>query len=253
MRRSGRVAEPGAERTHQRGGVQILRGGQDPGDAAVGPDQLRVDIDTVRAGGDGVDPSGPRARGVADLRAAGEANLPSPTVVPEPLARKGHTQAHETLRRYIRDGIRWIDAPATLAYRWPAEWWDDLWETAATRIRPDDVAEVLPAAEPWPRWRGRDPRIDTVLNAAQPAPSTTERTQASQSIHAGGVRRQAQASWQGRQRKPQISMLEAAEIASVASQFLRSSLERDQLAAASRSCCVVRLHRVDEGQAGPPG
>lgn len=37
MRRSGRVAEPGAERTPQRGGVQILRGGQGPGDAAVGP------------------------------------------------------------------------------------------------------------------------------------------------------------------------------------------------------------------------
>lgn len=44
MRRSGRVAEPGAERTHQRGGVQILRGGQGPGDASVGPDQLRVDV-----------------------------------------------------------------------------------------------------------------------------------------------------------------------------------------------------------------
>lgn len=72
MRRSGRVAAPGAERTHQRGGVQILRGGQGPDDAAVGPDQLRADVHPVRAGSDGVDPSGPRGRGVADLRAVGE-------------------------------------------------------------------------------------------------------------------------------------------------------------------------------------
>jgi hypothetical protein len=49
MRRSGRVAEPGAERTHQRGGVQVLPGGQGPGDAAVGPDQQRVDVHPVRA------------------------------------------------------------------------------------------------------------------------------------------------------------------------------------------------------------
>ena len=33
MRRSGRVAEPGAQRTHQRGGVEVLPGRQGPGDA----------------------------------------------------------------------------------------------------------------------------------------------------------------------------------------------------------------------------
>ncbi|MEU8008886.1 hypothetical protein [Micromonospora parva] len=85
----------------------------------------------------------------------------------EALARKGNTQAHETLRGYVRDGIRWIDALTTLASSWPTEWWDDLWETAATRIRSEDVAEILPTSEPWLRWRGRDPRIDSVLNAAQ--------------------------------------------------------------------------------------
>lgn len=85
----------------------------------------------------------------------------------EALARKGNTQAHETLRGYVREGVRWIDTLTTLAYSWPAAWWDDLWETAATRIKPEDAAEVLPASEPWLRWRGRDPRIDTVLNTAQ--------------------------------------------------------------------------------------
>ncbi|WP_327039623.1 hypothetical protein [Micromonospora maris] len=85
----------------------------------------------------------------------------------EALARKGNTQATETLRGYVRDGIRWIDVLSTLAGSWPAQWWDDLWETAARRIRCEDAAEVLPASEPWRRWRGRDPRIDTVLNTAQ--------------------------------------------------------------------------------------
>ncbi|GIJ35037.1 hypothetical protein [Micromonospora sediminimaris] len=85
----------------------------------------------------------------------------------EVLARRGNTQATETLRGYIRDGVRWIDALSTLACSWPAEWWDDLWETAARRIRSEDAAEVLPTSEPWLCWRGRDPRIDTVLNTAQ--------------------------------------------------------------------------------------
>ncbi len=54
---------------HQRGGVEVLPGRQGPGDTAVGPDEQRVDVHPVRAGVDGVDPSGPRGRGVADLRA----------------------------------------------------------------------------------------------------------------------------------------------------------------------------------------
>ncbi len=55
-----------------RGGVEFLSGRQGPGDTAVGPDQQGVDVHPVRAGGDGVDPSGPRGRGVADLCAADE-------------------------------------------------------------------------------------------------------------------------------------------------------------------------------------
>ena len=33
------MAEPGAQRTHQRGGVEVLPGRQGPGDTAVGPDE----------------------------------------------------------------------------------------------------------------------------------------------------------------------------------------------------------------------
>ncbi|MEU1965910.1 hypothetical protein ABZ541_19295 [Micromonospora sediminicola] len=85
----------------------------------------------------------------------------------EALARKGNTQAIEALRGYVRDGVRWIDALTTLAHSWPTEWWDGLWEVAATRIRSDDAADVLPASEPWLRWRGRDRGIDAVLHTAQ--------------------------------------------------------------------------------------
>ena len=85
----------------------------------------------------------------------------------EALARAGEAQAREALYRYVGDGERWIDALQTIAYEWPVEWWDDLWEIAAARLSTDDVAQLQPSGKPWRRWRGRDPRLDTVLAAAE--------------------------------------------------------------------------------------
>ena len=74
------------------------------------------------------------------------------------MARTGNVQAYEALRQYVQDGVRWIDALQTLTHQWPVELWDDLWETAAGRIKAEDAAQLLPNGEPWQRWRGRDPR-----------------------------------------------------------------------------------------------
>jgi hypothetical protein len=85
----------------------------------------------------------------------------------EALARAGDAQARESLRSYVGDGERWIGALETLAYQWPVVWWDDLWEIAAARLSTDDAAQLLPDGEPWRRWRGRDPRLDALLAAAE--------------------------------------------------------------------------------------
>ncbi|MGC5021350.1 hypothetical protein [Micromonospora sp. DT47] len=82
------------------------------------------------------------------------------------LARAGGGQAREALRRYIHNGVRWIDALTTLTVEWPVEWWDDLWETAAMRVGVGDTAQLWPSEHPWSRWRGRDARLDAVLGAA---------------------------------------------------------------------------------------
>ncbi|OHV57970.1 hypothetical protein [Pseudofrankia sp. BMG5.36] len=87
----------------------------------------------------------------------------------EALARTGNEQAREALREYVHDGARWIDVLQTLTHEWPVEWWDDLWETAAARIHPDDTMRLFPNSQPWQRWHGRDPRLDAVLNAARSA------------------------------------------------------------------------------------
>jgi hypothetical protein len=52
----------------------------------------------------------------------------------EALARAGDAQAREALYMYVGDGERWIDALQTIAYQWPVERWDDLWEIAAARL-----------------------------------------------------------------------------------------------------------------------
>ena len=93
----------------------------------------------------------------------------------ETLARSGDVQARAALREYVRDGIRWIDALEALTDEWPVEWWDDLWEVAAKRISADDAAELLIKGEPWQRWRGRDVRLDTVLDAADRTRPSTDR------------------------------------------------------------------------------
>ncbi|MGC4896978.1 hypothetical protein [Micromonospora sp. DT31] len=85
----------------------------------------------------------------------------------ETLARQGSEQAHETLRAYVRQGARWIDALTTVALRWPPQWWDNLWEVAAGRIAPSHATEVWPDAEPWRSWRGRDAGMDAVLDTAR--------------------------------------------------------------------------------------
>jgi hypothetical protein len=82
------------------------------------------------------------------------------------LARGGQEQPREALRGYVRDGVRWVDALSALAASWPVEWWDDLWETAAERIAAADPAELWPNELPWRGWRGRDGRLDAVLDAA---------------------------------------------------------------------------------------
>jgi hypothetical protein len=69
MRCSGRLAEPCAQRTHRRGRVEVLPGGQGPGDETIGPDERRIDVDLAR-----VDPSAPRGRGFAGLRTVDEAS-----------------------------------------------------------------------------------------------------------------------------------------------------------------------------------
>lgn len=86
----------------------------------------------------------------------------------ETLARSGDAQARESLRSYVGDGKRWIDALQTLAYQWPVQWWDDLWEIAVARLSTDDAAQLLPNGEPWRRWRGRDPQLDALLATAEP-------------------------------------------------------------------------------------
>ncbi|GAB2925162.1 hypothetical protein GCM10027280_10560 [Micromonospora polyrhachis] len=93
----------------------------------------------------------------------------------ETLARAGDTQARAALRAYVRDGIRWIDVLEALTDEWPVEWWDDLWEVAAKRISAADAAELLIKGEPWQRWRGRDVRLDAVLDAADRTRPSTDR------------------------------------------------------------------------------
>jgi hypothetical protein len=84
----------------------------------------------------------------------------------EALARTGDVQAREALRDYVRDGSRWIEVLESLCHGWPVDWWDDLWQTAAARIDAEHGWKLLLDSAPWQRWRGRDPRLDAVLDAA---------------------------------------------------------------------------------------
>src|SRR4051812_24683641 len=89
MHRPGRVAEPGAERTHQRGGVQALPGGQaratQPSGRIRNASTSTWSVRAVTV----LTPSGPPGRGVADLRAVDEVQQ-KPTPVTQQVRRSGH-------------------------------------------------------------------------------------------------------------------------------------------------------------------
>ncbi len=82
------------------------------------------------------------------------------------LARAGDDSARDAVRGYVADGIRWIDVLERIAHEWPAAWWDDLSAVAGRRLEPDDAQTMFAGSRPWPAWRGRDPAVDAVLDAA---------------------------------------------------------------------------------------
>ncbi|WP_238428083.1 hypothetical protein [Frankia nepalensis] len=89
----------------------------------------------------------------------------------ETLARRGNAQAREALCGYVRDGTRWVEALQTISEEWPVEWWNDLWETAAARLNPENTPHLLPAGEPWRHWRGRDAHLDANMPNRRGRPS----------------------------------------------------------------------------------
>ncbi|MYX14511.1 hypothetical protein GTY67_14005 [Streptomyces sp. SID8374] len=68
----------------------------------------------------------------------------------ELLALAGSGEAREGLRAYIREGEHWIRVLESVAAAWPPEWWEDLRDTAHTRIGAE--AELPDSAEPWTRF-----------------------------------------------------------------------------------------------------
>lgn len=87
------------------------------------------------------------------------------------LARAGAEQPREALRSYVLDGVRWPDVLSALSSSWPVEWWDDLWTGAAGRVGEVDPTELWPGEQPWRSWRGRDRRLDAVLDGRPAARS----------------------------------------------------------------------------------
>lgn len=85
----------------------------------------------------------------------------------ETLALAGDYRAREALRAYVRDGVRWIDVLESIGPAWAAEWCNDLFEVAATRLRPSDADEIFADGKPWALWTGRDAKVDAVLDAAR--------------------------------------------------------------------------------------
>lgn len=85
------------------------------------------------------------------------------------LARAGVDGVVEEVRRYIREGDRWLEALATVAATWPTGWWEDLYPAIADRIdaRTD---EALWSSPPWTAWAHRDERIATAVQAAKHRP-----------------------------------------------------------------------------------
>ncbi len=83
------------------------------------------------------------------------------------LARTGNSHARDAVRDYAADGARWLDVTHRIAEEWPEAWWDDLWVIAARRLQPEDAQTLFADSGPWPTWSGRDPRTDTILDAAK--------------------------------------------------------------------------------------
>lgn len=77
----------------------------------------------------------------------------------------------DEVRRYIREGERWLEAVQTVASSWPAAWWDDLYPIVLGRL--DAVArdQALWLSPPWTGWAARDERIADAVDAAQRRPT----------------------------------------------------------------------------------
>lgn len=87
----------------------------------------------------------------------------------ERMALAGDETARDALLDYVRSGTHWIDVVETVSWRWPHDWWDGLWETAARRLKPEDASWLSVRSPLWQRWRDRDSRIGVVLGAAEEA------------------------------------------------------------------------------------
>ncbi|MGW2843256.1 hypothetical protein ACWCWD_36380 [Streptomyces sp. NPDC001493] len=68
----------------------------------------------------------------------------------ELLALGGSEEARAALRGYVARGAHWDSVMESMASHWPAEWWQDLGDTA--RARAGELAEPPWQAEPWTRW-----------------------------------------------------------------------------------------------------
>ncbi|MFF0410069.1 hypothetical protein ACFYUY_06480 [Kitasatospora sp. NPDC004745] len=89
-------------------------------------------------------------RPVVDLLSADEDARERATRVLELLALSGSAEAREALRSHVADGEHWLAVLESVADRWPAEWWDDLADTARARLARG--GEPTPWAKVWARW-----------------------------------------------------------------------------------------------------
>ncbi|MEH0933925.1 hypothetical protein [Micromonospora psammae] len=87
----------------------------------------------------------------------------------EALGRAGDRHAIDGLRRYVRDGPRWVDVLHTIAGDWPRELWDDLLPVARTRLAQGDHADrVLWRSRPWRDWAAVDEQLAAGVAEFQP-------------------------------------------------------------------------------------
>ena len=86
----------------------------------------------------------------------------------EVLGRAGVDEAVEAVRRYIRDGERWIAALETVARAWPVAWWDDLRPAVSDRIGPLATHDRVWISQPWTTWADRDERIAALVRPSEP-------------------------------------------------------------------------------------